>query len=192
MRGGGGGGFHYAPAGGHPGYGHNSGFAHIRFNTGYYGYGYGYGLGWGGYGYPYSYGYGVGYPYYGYSYLTGPPVDYGYSYAASTQPAVTVVYGPAQQQPQPIVVEQRARPVTREYDDTGREVQPAQSGNSSPIYLFAFQDQSIRAASSYRIENQTLHYVTLQREEKQAPLGTLDRELTLQLNRERRIAINIP
>jgi hypothetical protein len=151
----------------------------LGFGLGWGGWGLGWGLGWSGnYGCPYSYpcsSY-VEYPY------TNAPVSYGYS---SPQPAVTIVYPP------PVV--ERATPVTREYDESGQEVRPQSGGaNASPIYLFAFEDQAIRAASSYRVEGRTLHYVTLQNEEKQAPLDTLDRALTLQLNRERRVTVLLP
>jgi hypothetical protein len=39
---------------------------------------------------------------------------------------------------------------------------------------------------------QTLHYVTLDRQEKQVALGSIDRALTQQLNRERRVSISLP
>jgi hypothetical protein len=146
-----------------------------------FGLGWGGGWGWGGglgnYGCPYSYpcsSY-VEYPY------ASAPVNYGYG---APQPAVTVVYPP------PVV--ERATPVTREYDSSGQEIRQSSPTNASPIYLFAFEDQAIRAASAYWVEGRTLHYVTLQREEKQAPLDTLDRALTLQLNRERRVSVLLP
>jgi hypothetical protein len=150
------------------------------------GWGLGWGLGWGNYGCPYSYpcsSY-VSSPYVGGywpGYSDAAPIQYSPSYAA---PPVTVVYPPA-----PV---ERANPVMREYDASGQEIRAQPSANASPIYLFAFRDQAIRAASSYRVEGQTLHYVTLQHEEKQAPLDTLDRALTLQLNRERRVPIQLP
>jgi hypothetical protein len=50
----------------------------------------------------------------------------------------------------------------------------------------------IRAAASYWVDGGTLHYVTLQREEKQVPLDTVDRDLSLQLNRERRVSFQLP
>jgi len=53
-------------------------------------------------------------------------------------------------------------------------------------------DHAIRAAASYWVDGQTLHYVTLQHEEKLAPLGSIDRALTLQLNRERSVTFQLP
>ena len=116
---------------------------------------------------------------------------YGSSYAS---PAVTVVYAP---QPQVVSVPAApagANPVTHEYDQFGQEVRPAgaPAAGSSPIYLIAFRDNTIRAAISYSVDGHTLHYVTLQHEQKQAPLDSVDRTLTLQLNHERRVQFQLP
>lgn len=181
-----------------PGAAHGGGFGfpHRGFGgtSAFWGYGVGWGVG--GYGCPYSYP--CGFPYASYplvggywpGYATAYPYDNGY---ATSQPAVTVVYAPPAPSPPPPTVVERANPVTHEYDESGREIRPDTApANASPIYLFAFQDHTIRAASSYRVDGSTLRYVTLEREEKQAPLDTLDRALTLQLNRERRVPIQLP
>jgi hypothetical protein len=139
---------------------------------------------------PYSYPY-ASYPYVG-GYWPGYSDSYQPTYStyapAQYAPAapVTVVYA----QPAPEV--QRANPVVHEYDQYGQEVEPAPRASASPIYLFAFQDGAIRAASSYKVDGATLHYVTLQHEDRQAPVETLDRSLTLQLNRERRVTVRLP
>jgi hypothetical protein len=87
----------------------------------------------------------------------------------------------------------RDKPVFSEYDQYGQEVPaPSRGGNSSPIYLIAFKDQMIRAAISYSVDGPNLHYVTLQHEQKQVPLDSIDRELTLRLNRERRVTFQLP
>jgi hypothetical protein len=86
----------------------------------------------------------------------------------------------------------RPRLVTREYDQYGQEVRSQSGASSSPVYLIAFKDQSIRAAASYSVSGTTLHYVTLQHEEHQVPLDSIDRDLTIQLNRERRVTMQIP
>jgi hypothetical protein len=108
---------------------------------------------------------------------------------------VTVIYPAAPQAQAPQYVSP-AQPVTRTYDQYGQEVRPAASSSSSasgsPIYLIAGKDQVIRAAASYWVDGRTLHYVTLQHEEKQVPLDSIDRPLTLQLNRERRVAFELP
>jgi hypothetical protein len=85
----------------------------------------------------------------------------------------------------------RTRPVTREYDEYGQEVTPAtgdSSAGSSPVYLIAFNDHVIRAALAYWVDGETLHYITLRREERLAPLATVDRDFSSQLNRERRVS----
>jgi len=168
---------------------------------------FGFGGFFGGFGYPYyPYGYGFGlsywpdyYDYYNYPYVSTypyvgsyPAYDYSQPY---TSPNVTVVYP---QQPEPAantVYVDRASPVMRNYDEYGQEVGgPARgtSGDASPIYLVAFKDHMIRAASAYWVDGRTLHYVTLQHEEKQVPLDTVDREFSLQLNRERHVRFQLP
>jgi hypothetical protein len=135
---------------------------------------------WPGY-YDYSYG---SYPYSAY------PYDYGYA-SYQTSPNVTVIYPTQSVAPAATFVE-RARPVTREYDQFGQEIRPPAVGAGSPIYLIAFNDRVIRAAVSYFVDGRTLHYVTLEREERQVPLDTVDRALSLQLNRERQVPFQLP
>lgn len=137
-------------------------------------------------------------PYGGYAASYWPPYAYssyfpGYDYApyeggyATYQPSpnVTVIYPP--QAVQPLSAE-RARPMTREYDQYGQEVRPA----GSPLYLIAFKDHTIRAAISYRIDGNTLHYTTPERQDQQAMLDTVDRDLSMQLNRERNVPFQLP
>jgi hypothetical protein len=163
--------------------------------------------------------FGFGYPYYGGYYDNGYPYD-PYSYPSYSYPAyqpssnVTVVYPQtAQAAPSPAYAE-RANPNLRQYDEYGQEMRPpsgggygpqqsgggngpqqsvgGNGGNGSPIYLIAFRDQSIRAAAAYWVDGRTLHYVTQQHEERQAALDTIDRDLTLRLNRERHVQFSLP
>jgi len=211
--GGGGGGFRGSPGGG--GFGgvggfRGGGFGGVGgfrgggfggFGGGFYGRGFGgFGLGFG-YGWPYAYGYpGYGYgsygPYdYGYAYspyITASPYIGGSSYPAYnnsyayTTPNVTVVYPPPTADSPP-------QSVMHTYDRYGQEIKPAGSqSNSSPIYLVAMKDHVIYAASSYSVEGNTLHYVTLQREARQVPLDQVDRDLSMQLNRERHVSLQLP
>ena len=103
---------------------------------------------------------------------------------------MTVVYPPEQA---PAVVS-AARPVIREYDQYGQELRPrgGSQASGSPIYLIAFNDHTIRAAASYSVEGRTLHYVTLEHEERQAPVDTVDRTLSQALNRERGVPFSLP
>jgi hypothetical protein len=186
------------------GYGYRGSYGY-RGNYGYRGYGFRNNFFYGGYSYWPSYWglrYGVWPGYYS-GYAGYYPYDYGYGYgydsayetpAYYSQPNVTVVYPSAQTQAVPnTVYVERANPVVREYDQYGQEVaQPAGGGTSSPIYLIAFKDQMIRAAISYTVSGGTLHYVNLQHEEKQVPLDTIDRDLTIRLNRERRVSFQLP
>src|ERR1019366_9450217 len=158
------------------------------------GYG-GYGGYYGSYYSPYFYsGYGLGYgysPWYSdYGYNSYP--DYSYPVYQSS-PNVTVVYAPPAPAPSTVYLE-RPNPATREYDQYGQQTnRPTSSADSAaPVYLIAFRDHSIRAAAAYWAEGGTLHYVTLEHEQKQAPLNTVDRDLSGQLNRERRIAFSLP
>ena len=105
---------------------------------------------------------------------------------------MTVVYPQqAQTAPAPVYVE-RANPVVREYDEYGQPVGQPAASSGSPLYLIALRDQTIRAAAAYWVDGKTLHYVTLQHEEKQASLDTIDRDLSLRLNRERRVQFSLP
>lgn len=194
RRGGGGaGGFHSGGSFGHGGMsapsrpGGGRGYSGFRGGSGYRSYGYpGYPGYYGGfYGGLYGYSYWPGY----YDYSYSPYAYYPYSYDPS--PNVTVIYpAPAQSAPGTVYTE-RANPVVRNYDEYGQEIQPSTAG-AAPIYLLAFTDHAIRAAAAYWVDGKTLHYLTLEYEQKQAPLETVDRDLSLQLNRERRVPFSLP
>jgi hypothetical protein len=176
-----GGGRGYYGGGFRGGYGYRGG---TYFNVGFWPYGYypAYGFGWGyGFGYPYSY-YSP-YAYYGYD-GSYPYASTGYaSYPSS--PNVVVVYPDTATS---------AASVTRQYDQYGQQIRPSGGATASgpPVYLLAFNDHSIRAATAYWVDGQMLHYVTLEREERQAPLSTVDRAFTQQLNRERQVPFQLP
>lgn len=173
---------------------------------GYGGWGYG-GWGWGwpgwglglGWGWP-AWDWDMGWDYYDpylYNYPAYAPAPYGYYNdppAMTYSPGATVIYPQAQPVSTAVYVQPPVRPVTHVYDEYGQEVDsaPAVRGASSPIYLIAFKDQVIHAATSYRFEGNTLVYETMQHEEKRAPLSSLDGNFTLQLNRERHVPFNLP
>jgi hypothetical protein len=174
------------------------------------GYG-GYGGFRGSYGYRGSYGhrgfsFGLGYyPWYGYSFWPGYGGGY-YSYSDpavsdyNPPPQVTVVYPPPSQPAYNLYV----APTQGGYDQYGQpiaaapapeaapEASPTPEPGRSPIYLIAFKDHTIRAAESYSVSGDTLHYFTLEHQEKQAPLASVDRALSAQLNRERHVVFMLP
>jgi len=144
------------------------------------------------YGYGYGYGYSPWYDDYGYSSSSYP----AYSYPVyQPSPNVNVVYAPpAQAQAPTTVYVERPNSLTREYDQYGQQSNRpmAATDSASPLYLIAFRDHTIRAAAAYWVEGDTLHYITQEHEQKQAALGTVDRDLSGQLNRERRVAFSLP
>jgi hypothetical protein len=87
----------------------------------------------------------------------------------------------------------------REYDQFGNLVNGGGAvassqapSSSSPVYLIAFRDHTIRAAVAYWVDGNTLHYVTLEHEPRQAQLSSVDNELSNALNRERRVPFSLP
>jgi len=179
-----------------PGLTFNGGLGYFGGRGVYGGYGYGRGFYGSGLYYPYfGYGLGLGYwpdyydPYY-YSPYGYAGYNSGYT-AYQSSPNVTVIY-PQQEAAAPPPPPETAHPVTREYDQYGQEVRPGAPGGGSPVYLIAFNDHVIRAAAAYWVDGKTLHYVTLQHEEKQAGLDTVDRSLSMQLNRERQVPFQLP
>jgi hypothetical protein len=163
------GGFRYG------GFYHHHGFYRSRF---FFGFGLG---GFFPYAYPWYGGYGYGYPYDPYYpdyYSYQPPSNVAYY---PSEPAPDYSYAP----PAPPL-----RPEVREY----RGSAPSSSrAYEKPIYLIAFKNQdNIRAAEAYWVDNGTLNYVTLQHERKQAPLDSVDRAFSGRLNRERHVDFRLP
>jgi hypothetical protein len=185
-------------------------FNRFGFNNGFnngFGVGFWPGWGWG------DWGWGLGWPDNGWycdSYL-GCGDGYGgygggYGAPAGYSPAsnVTVIAPPAQSQP---IYVGRANPVIHEYDQYGQEVRggapggpdlfppgllPEMPSNGPPIYLIATKGHVIRAAAAYWVEGSILHYVTLDHEARTVPLEDVDRALSAQLNRERRVQWSLP
>ena len=116
-------------------------------------------------------------------------------YQQQSSPNVTVVYPPQAPASNTVVLDRSGGSVTREYDQYGQEInrQPAAVTDSGPpVFLIAFRDHTIRAAAAYWVEGAMLHYVTLEHEQKSAPLNQVDRDLCVRLNRERRVAFSLP
>jgi hypothetical protein len=161
---------HGGGSGGHAGavtVGRNAAHAHASvrsFQSGRYG-GYGYG---GFYGDDYQPSYDSGY----------------YSTAQSSGSGVMMVYPAA-----PIVPE-TAHSVIHEY--TQQQDYGTVPNDGHPIlYLIAFRDTTIRAAMTYWVADGTLHYLDTNHQEQRAPISSVDREMSAQLNRERHVPFSI-
>ncbi len=171
------------------------GFNRGGFRGGYYGRGYRYGYpyygaywGWPGYGFGYydpfwddNFGYSDSYSYPS-SYSYAPTYDYGYG--GDTPPVVVnsnYMYPP---EPAPMVVQ--APPGPQSLGGSGlRRDEPL-------TYLIAFNDHNIKLAVAYWTEKTTLRYVTLDHEIKSAPLSSVDRDLSVRLNEQRRVQFRLP
>lgn len=70
--------------------------------------------------------------------------------------------------------------------------QPSARTYEPPLYLIAFNDHTIKAALAYWTEYNALRYVTMDHEIKTAPLSSVDRDLSMRLNGERRVAFRLP
>ncbi len=97
--------------------------------------------------------------------------------------------------------ETASKPVIREYSaeslpqplghqkqsqSTAEDTEP--TGEAKPVvYLLAMKDGSIYSAVAYWIEDTTLHYITPRHDHNRASLDLVDREITDQVNRERKV-----
>jgi len=68
----------------------------------------------------------------------------------------------------------------------------SESRYGTPLYLIAFNDGVIRAALAYWAQGSTLHYVTMDHEQKLVPLASVDRSLSARLNHERNVTFQLP
>lgn len=147
--------------------------------------------------------------YYGYGYGGG----FGSGYSAVEQPPVTIVN---ETPPQPTVIINQyytpdGRPSQNQVQDGNsggvRSYQAPVPSNSEPeafdeprslvseqkptLYLIAYRDGSIYATLAYWIEGDTLNYITAQGAHNRASLDLIDRALSEQLNRERRVDFSL-
>jgi len=165
FRGGMGGGFHGGMGG------HGGGFVGPGFRGGYNGYrggfrgGYFPGNRWG-FGFPYwpYYGAGWGYPYAYYGY---PAYSYPYAYSYPSD-----AYGYAYSAPSQTSCPQ---------------------ANGKPLYVIKLTYQNNAwLAQDYWYTAGTLNFITLQGEQNKTPIGSIDRALTYQLNRDCGVIFQLP
>lgn len=155
-------GLHYS----RPGYG-------SYYRPGYYGRSYYRPYFYGGFYYnPFSWYGSYNYPYYGYPSVYDPAPEYYGSYAGS---------GPT------VIVNQEPGPSVREYGAAAPRI-----NGEEVFYLLALDDQTVRMAVAYWVEGSTLHYVDRNRQQHALPLSRIDRGLSEQLNRERRVTFQLP
>jgi len=130
--------------------------------------------------YGYGYGYGYGDPFWSDYYA--PTASYPYTYSAAPYEPYYDAYPPEPPAPPPVVFNEPPPPPS---------YVPSRS-NEPVSYLIAFNDHNIKLALAYWTENHNLRYVTMEHEIKSAPLSSVDRDLSMQLNRERRVTFTLP
>ncbi len=169
----------------------NHGFVGNHFHYGYPFVGFGFGFGYPFYGYPYYgypyYGYGSGYPgYYSDGYSPYDSYGSGYTdpYAYNSYGDNGYAYAPQSQAP---VNNQYLGGPTPPVPGTGTE----SFYRKADYYLIAFADHTIQAALSYRVEGDTIFWTTREHEERHAPLSSVDRRFTEQMNRDRHVEIRL-
>jgi hypothetical protein len=88
-----------------------------------------------------------------------------------------------------------ARPqmVTREESPLSQaQPAPARAQARPAYYLIAMKTGVIRAALAYWVKGSTLHYVDRGQQHRQMPLESVDRDFSIQLNRERDVELTLP
>ena len=152
------------------------------------------------YGYPYYYAgyygglydpylwdyddYGYGYPDSGYADYGAYP-SYGSPSYASPSPQVLIISN--QTPPQPVIVQPPPAPTAWNSGPTAQAKKYEEQ-----LYLLAMKDGTIRAVLAYWVDGMTVHYVTMDHEQKQTPLSSLDHSLSERLNRERNVQFQLP
>jgi hypothetical protein len=136
------------------------------------------------YAYPvYIGGYGYGYGYGGYDTQPVQPAP-----TQSAQPNVIVIY--PQAPPQPQMYYQPAPPPQSSIIDVPQQGQQEQT--EATHYLLAFKDHSIYSAVAYWVDGDTIHYMVSGNLHKQAPVSSVDRDLTGRLNEGSGLEVKLP
>jgi len=105
---------------------------------------------------------------------------------------VGYAYAPPAPEP-PVIVQQAPAPVVREYPGPTQAAQAPQAQKyEEPLYLLAMRDGSIHAVLAYWADGPSVRYVTMDHEQKQTPLTSIDRALSERLNRERNVTFRLP
>ena len=115
--------------------------------------------------------------------------DYGYSEAPAPAAPNVIIVNPLAPEPPPVP----ARLVIHEYTKPSDYGLPGEheSEATPSLFLIAFRDNTIRAATTYWVEDHTLHYLDREHQSHQAPLSSVDRDLSAQLNGERHVPFSL-
>jgi hypothetical protein len=194
----------------------NRGFGGVNRGFGGFNRGFGFGFGYPFYGYPFYgypfYGYGYGYPgYYDdgyYPYDSGYGSGYGYNdpYAYNSYGGYGDSgygggygdngYGYPSQAPAGINQNQFNQNLA---PPNGVSPMPPAPGTSTEsfyrradYYLIAFNDHTIQAALTYHVDGDQIYWTTREHEERHAPMASVDRRFTEQMNRDRRVDMRLP
>lgn len=120
---------------------------------------------------------------------------FGYSdpYFSNPYPYPVQNYASYSSNPAPVIITQNyysaPAPRVEEYRPESAPSQPRQEEAS--LYLIAFKDHTIRAVLAYWADGATLHYVTMDHEQKQTTVNSVDRDLSERLNRERNVRFGL-
>jgi|SRR5579871_2316071 len=129
-----------------------------------------------------------GYGRYGFGGYYGLPYD-SYSYPSPEPIPPRMLVYPQTTQPAP---EPPVHSVIHEYGSPEDFAPPPAQDNRPILYLIAFRDKSIRAATTYWVADGTLHYLDTDHKEQHAALSSVDSDLSARLNRERRVPFGLP
>jgi len=170
--------------------GFRGGFRGIGGYRGFRSYGSIYYPGFYGYGYydPYLWDSGFDYGDPGYGYAANGYNDYGgYGSYGAPNPSPQVLVISNQTPPAPVIIQPPPAPAAW---DAGPTAQAKRYEDT--LFLLAMKDGTIRAVLAYWVEGITVHYVTMDHEQKQTPLSSLDHSLSERLNRERNVTFRLP
>jgi hypothetical protein len=104
---------------------------------------------------------------------------------AWSQNNVTVVYPPMQPPTVVVIRHGLPRPLSAEAQE---EYAPARQ----ITYFIAFKTGVVREADQYWVKGRTLYYVTTDHQRRTAPVDSVDRVLSKQLNSEQKVAFYLP
>jgi hypothetical protein len=119
------------------------------------------------------------------------PYPYGYADSGygSSGPSVAIVSNSPYSYPAapPPAYAPPPEPAVRQYPPAAQEQK-----YETPLFLLAFKDGNIKAVLAYWVDGATLHYVSMDHEQKQGPLTSVDRDLSERFNRERNVTFRLP